>query len=50
MKFTVYQFESLKGAVIKSETQGGGVAEGISKFAVQLCSPMQETKSNYVAP
>ena len=25
-------------------------AEGISKFAVNLCSPMQETRTVYLAP
>ena len=34
-------------AVIKNETEG---AEGISKFSMKLCSPMQEALNVYIAP
>ena len=36
-----------KGSVIKQEQKG---AERISKFAVKLCSPMQETRTVYLVP
>ena len=36
---------------MKNEIEGGGTGlEGISKFAVKLCSLTQETETVYMAP